>query len=371
MTDPAFVWIDTPRALREACARWRDLPALALDTEFLRERSFYPVLGLIQVHDGERAYLVDPLAPDMLDPLLALLADTRIEKTLHACSEDLEAFHHRLGVMPAPVFDTQLAAAFAGIGLSPSYQALVAELHGEEVPKGQTRTNWLKRPLSEAQLTYAALDVAHLLPMRAILTERLAEGPKLAWLREECEELCDPARFTTDPGDAYKRIKGAHRLPPRNWTALKALAAWREREAKRRDLARRFVLPDNALLALARRLPKTRKELQNADELSPDAVRRHGKALLDALAPVQRLKDSACDMPPRPSRRAADHKKRVEMARGVVAEVAARHDIPPELLANRKTVESWLIDYEKTGVWPPALPGWRGEILREPLAALA
>jgi hypothetical protein len=192
------VYVDAPDALADACARWRGAGVLGIDTEFVRERTFYPGLGLIQVTDGDAVALVDPVALGDLCPLERVFADEGIVKVLHSCSEDMEVFFHRFGALPRPVFDTQVAAAFLGLGYSPGYSALVEALFGVEVPKHLTRTNWLRRPLSADQKRYAALDVAHLLPCYDVLSEGLRRCGRDAWAAEEFAQLVDAGRFDVD-----------------------------------------------------------------------------------------------------------------------------------------------------------------------------
>ncbi|HEY0892485.1 MAG TPA: ribonuclease D, partial [Cellvibrio sp.] len=157
------IWIDQDDQLTELCAVWRKQAAIAVDTEFMRSDTFYPIAGLLQIGDGKGCYLIDPLAIKNLAPLRELMLDTAVTKVLHSCSEDLEVFQRWLGVVPAPLFDTQIAAAFAGLGFSLGYSGLVKNLLTIEIPKDETRSDWLQRPLSVAQLNYAALDVAHML----------------------------------------------------------------------------------------------------------------------------------------------------------------------------------------------------------------
>src|SRR5688572_15636970 len=196
-------WVDTPEALAAAAARWAQAPAVGIDSEFVRERTFYPRLGLLQVSDGQRSSLVDPVALEDLEPLRQVLADPTIVKVAHSPSEDMEVLFHRFGEFPTPLFDTQAAAALAGLESAMSYQRLVRELLGVELTKGETRTDWLRRPLSPAQVEYAAQDVELLLPLYERLRPRLEENGRLPWLLEEAHRLREATRFLPPPETAY------------------------------------------------------------------------------------------------------------------------------------------------------------------------
>ena len=251
---------------------------LGLDTEFVRTNTFYHRLGLIQVSDGRASWLVDPLAARDLSPLAEVFRSPGV-KVLHSASEDIEVFYRALGVLPAPLFDTQIAGAFAGKGAFLSYQKLVAACLGVELAKEETRTDWMARPLSAGQLAYAAEDVAFLIPaLRAARGASSTALGRLAWVFEDSAALLDTARFQEDDETAYLRIKGAGRLDRRQLGALQTLAAWREQEARRRDLPRNFVLKEGLLLDLATRRPKVARDFQQpAVVRSPagGAGRRH------------------------------------------------------------------------------------------------
>jgi len=257
-----LVRLESAAALAAAARHWLAAPALALDTEFVRERTFFPRLGLVQVADGEAIYLLDPLAVRDLSPLVDVFHAAGTLKVLHSASEDVEVFHRAVGAVPAPLFDTQVAAGLAGIGTSLGYQRLVAALLAIELPKGETRTDWLARPLSPAQVWYAAEDVACLLPLYERLRRELADLGRLDWALADSAALLDTSRLDGDPELAYRRLRGAGRCNRRQLGVVRALAAWRDREARRRDLPRGFLLRDEALLTLATRQPATIEELR-------------------------------------------------------------------------------------------------------------
>lgn len=371
MAPPAYV--DTPGALADACERWRHVEVLGVDTEFVRERTFYPGLGLIQVSDGDATALVDPVALDDLGPLERLFADEGIVKVLHSCSEDMEVFYHRFGALPRPIFDTQVAAALLGLGYSLGYSALVDALFGVEIPKHQTRTNWLRRPLTADQKRYAALDVAHLLPCFDVLCEGLRRTGRDPWAAEEFAQLLDVGRFDVDPRTVYHGIRRTRGLDRRQLAVLRELAAWREEEARRRDLPRNFVLREAVLPDLARRPPRTPKELAAVDGLRPEDVRRYGRAVLEAIGRARDLPDD--ELPERPPRPVdlTPYTKEVEAMRRAVAATADELGLPPELLATRRTVEKTArrVLKGKERPLPRELRGWRRAVVGERLLELA
>ncbi len=362
-------FIESTPQLAAACERWRQLPAIGVDTEFVRERTFYPGLGLIQVSDGTVSTLVDAVATTDLEPLFGVLKDPAVTKIFHSCGEDLEVLYHRFGEFPQSVFDTQIAATLTGQGTAPGYGKLVSALFGVELPKDKTRTNWLRRPLSDAQLAYAALDVAYLVPACTRLGDRLRRLDRESWLREELEPLFDADRFLPDPERAYLRIAARRSMAPRQLAALHSLAAWRERQARRRNLPRNFVLREKAMVDVARRRPKTLRALAAIGSIHPREIERHGKALLRMLEQSGRL---AADALPRTAPPAVDlnpYRGHVRRLRTRVATVAEALSLPAELLATRKTIEHLMrrAVAGKTPVLPQELEGWRRAVIGETL----
>ena len=367
--DPrAYVPIDSDKALAEAAQGWVDAPLLGLDTEFIRTNTFYHRLGLIQVSDGRTSWLVDPLAARDLSPLVAVFRSPGI-KILHSASEDMEVFYRALGVVPEPLFDTQIAGALAGAGAFLSYQKLVAAYLGVELAKEETRTDWLARPLSPAQLAYAAEDVAYLIPLYERLTAELEELGRLSWPFEDSAALLDTSRFAEDSEAAYLRVKGAGRLDRRQLAALQTLAAWRDREARRRDLPRSFVLKDDLLLALATRRPKNERELQKLPSFNA------GQAARDATVWLQLLEEAAArpeaELPPRITGKPLSPAVRdlENRLRDRVREKAGALNVPPEILAPRRTLDALM--RLTVGKADPRLPrelqGWRREVIGEDL----
>ncbi len=355
--------ISSAGQLRQACERWRHTPVLGLDTEFVRERTFYPALGLIQVSDGGENSLIDPLAIDDLAPLADLLRHPQVVKILHSPSEDMEVFYHRFGELPQPIFDTQIAAAIVGLGFGVGYRHLVRELFAVEIPKDETRTNWLRRPLTPAQKEYAALDVAYLPGLHALLDARLRRLGRESWAREEFEQLGDSRRFLPDPETIYLRVRTAQSMSRRELAVLRALCSWRETEARRRNLPRNFVVREAALPPLARQQPRTLQALSTIKALDPNEIRRHGRTLVDLVEGAGQLPPEELPPPPERPVNLSPYRGVIAELRETVAAVAAGLDIPAELLASRKTVED-LVREVLTRNQPAqaaALDGWRRE----------
>ena len=367
-TLPPYVRIESDSDLAAAARRWAQAPALGLDTEFVRERTFYHRLGLIQVSDGVSAWLVDPLTVRDLGPLVEVLRAPGV-KILHSASEDVEVFYRGLGAVPVPLFDTQVAAGLAGLGPFLSYQKLVAALLGIELPKGETRTDWIARPLSDAQLSYAAEDVFYLLPVYERLRAELSRLGRLDWALEDSAALLDLGRFEEEFDTAYLRIKGAGRLNRRQLAALRVLSAWREGEARRRDLPRNFVLREGLLLALATRQPKTSQEVRKLPDFDAAQAGRDEATWLELLRQAEALPDAALParvshMPFSPGVKELSHRLR-ERAKRRAEELG----IPPEILAPRRTLDA--VIRQAVSSREPQLPrdlqGWRREAVGEAL----
>ena len=364
-------WVQSSEELRDLCARWQDCEALGVDTEFVRTRTFYPRLGLIQVGDGEVNALIDPLSIPDLDPLAAVFQNPEVVKVFHSCGEDLEVLYHGLGAVPRPLFDNQLAAAFVGLGHSLGYHRLVLELFEVDLPKGETRSNWMKRPLTESQKKYAAQDVEYLLPAWHYLAPRLEAVEREEWLVDELEALSDVERFLPSPDTVYRAF-ASHSFTRRELGALRLVAEWREKEARRRDLPRNFVLPKAAVVGLVRSWPRNERDLTRVKGIRREDVERHSRKLLGMLREAQRL--PSAELPERP-RRPLDlspYRKQVENLRSAVAEWVEEQGLPMELVANRKSLENVarrLIRGEAS-LLGDEFRGWRKELLGEVIEQL-
>ena len=369
-TEP--IWIDQDQQLARLCARWRGQTAIAVDTEFMRSETFYPKAGLLQVGDGQGCYLIDPLAIGELQPLRELFMAPEVTKVLHAPSEDLEVFQHWLGVLPDPLFDTQLAAAFAGEGFSLGYAGLGKALLGVEIPKGETRSNWLQRPLSVAQQRYAALDVAHMLVIYGKLLQRLKTSERLHWVKAESADLVAKARQEPEPGDYYRKLGSAWKLHRRELAVLRQVCAWREREARRSDRPRNRLIKEAGLWELARRQPSDLGQLQALKEVPGRTLRDYGETLLEQVA-LGRSQPEALWPEPLPAPMGRAEAPFLKTLKAHVRNLAERLDLPPELLARKRDYEALVRSGLKGGefILPPGLEGWRRDLLGDSLLEVA
>lgn len=276
--------IDTQERLDDACRRLCSEAAIGVDTEFLRVRTYYPRLALVQVSAGDATYCFDPLVEGLrLDGLWSILADANVLKVMHAARQDVEVLVHTAGVMPGPLFDTQIAAGLLGYAEQTGYAGLVEAEFGKVLPKGAQRTDWTRRPLNAAQLGYAENDVRYLLPLHERLHARLSALGRLDWAREDCERVLDPGLYDPDPAMVYRRVgRGAH-LKRQAQHNLKNLCAWRERAARRRDLPRHWVVDDEAIASIAAAGPRSIADLERVAGVREDVVRRDGSAIVECI----------------------------------------------------------------------------------------
>jgi ribonuclease D len=351
--------VTTPEQLEAAVFRLQGARRYAIDTEFMRERTYWPQLCLVQVASDTDCYLVDPLAGLELAPLFATLADRAKPKILHAARQDLEVFLNASGQLPGPVFDTQVAAALLGLPPQVGYAELVARQLGHSIDKGQTRTDWSRRPLSDAQLAYAADDVHHLLQLHSDLSAALASQGRAGWHAEECGALEDPRLYRTDPVDAWRRLKGLGRLRPAEQAVARALAGWREQRAIASDKPRGWILSDEALYALATLMPASAGDLEQVRALPPATLRKRGDEL---LALIRDARESARDLQSSPAlqRPTSEQTKRIARLQQRVKDVAAGLGIQPEVLATRRDTEGMVLGSPDQS---PLLRGWRREVI--------
>lgn len=278
-----LVFIDCDLALSQYCGQLKGHTWLAVDTEFERVSTYYPELCLLQVANNEITVVIDPLAITHLEPLYDVLYDPSITKVFHAARQDLEIFFHDKGVLPFPIFDTQIAAALLGYDKQLSYANLIIEILGVELAKTQTRTNWKRRPLSRSQLQYAADDVIYLGQVYELLLPRLIEAGKLSLLEEECKALARPELYQPDPETMWLKIREAKKLEGKLLAVLQQLAAWREITARAENQPRKWILQDYTLVEMARSLPANPDDLSRIKGVNERLLQRHGAALLEVI----------------------------------------------------------------------------------------
>lgn len=359
-------WVSTSVRLAELCRVWRQSPRVAVDTEFHRTDTFYPIPGLIQIGCDDQIFLIDPKAIDDFSPFAELLSDQSVLKLIHAGSEDLELFAHCYGATPQPVFDTQTACAFLGLGLSIGYQRLLGTLFGLEVDKHETRSDWLQRPLTESQLRYAAEDVVYLEAVYQRLAPRLETEGKMAWVLEECQQASDAALAEPDMERYYLRFKQAWKLNPNQLGVLQALSGWREIQARERNIPRNFVVHNSTLQSIAMLQPSHKGALAKAEKIRGRTLFKDGAQILELVEQGQEMaRAGLLDTPPRPlPARCAGALKQLKK---LVQQRAESLQIAPEILARRKDLEALLIQQqnepERSAKLPAGLQGWRAEVV--------
>jgi len=349
-------------ALRALCVRLAGAPWIALDTEFMRVKTYSARLCLLQVATPEIIACVDPLAVG-IDPLLDVLFEARTLKVLHAARQDLEVLFDLRQAVPAPVFDTQIAAALLGYDEQVGYSALVEKITGHKLPKVNQRADWAARPLSSDLLAYAADDVRWLRDVYLRLDAELAARGRRAWLDEECAALTEAALYRNDPETAWQRLKQGKTLNPVQQTVLVRLAAWRERLAQKKNLPRGWIVPDPVLAEIARALPDSPEQLAAVNGVEPARVRRFGREILDAVragrdTPPQRWWTE----PPRPD---PAQQRRLDEVSARVQACAREHGVCATLLAPRREMLKFVLDDPDCAL----RRGWRYRLLGAELGA--
>ena len=362
---PEIRWIDTPAALDAACDEIAQAQVIALDTEFYREKTFHPIPALIQFSAGGPAWLVDPQAVACTDRFRHLLGAGPL-KLLHASSEDLEVFALWAGTKIAPLVDTQVAQALLGQDPAMGYQRLVEHWTGAILPKEETRSDWLQRPLSEAQCLYAALDVVYLLQVWEQQREALEQLGRREWLDADCATLVAQAQRSAE-ADAqwYLRHRQLWRLAPRQVEAYRLLTTWREGEARRRNLPRGWLVNDRVLYGVAERMPENRHQLAEVEEIKPSLIKRDGDTLLALVKQARQCQEEVLPVA-LPSPLGAEYKRCMKALKQVVHAHAEQLGLAPEVLMRRRELEA-LIAAHLVEEAPPLPEGWRGERLAAPL----
>jgi ribonuclease D len=360
--------VQDPSELETALFRLRGADRLALDTEFMRERTYHPQLCLVQLATESDCVLVDPLAGLDLAPLYDLLLERSRLKILHAARQDLEVLLLAGGQVPGPLFDTQIAAALLGFPAQVGYADLVARQLGTSIDKGQTRTDWSRRPLTPAQLAYAADDVRHLLTLHTELQAALAARGREQWAREESASLEDPRLYRTDPAAAWKRLKGLNRLTAAEQSAARALAQWRERRALESNKPRGWILADEAIYALATRAPATVAALEGIESVPAGVARKRGEELVALIAEARAHPVQDATEPPR--KPTAAEQALASALMQAVRDRATALGIGPEVLATRRDVEAIAFGSMRIEQ-SPLLHGWRGSVLGDALRETA
>jgi ribonuclease D len=372
-----YNFITTNQALTDFCQQASQAEAIAVDTEFVRTRTLYPQLGLIQIYDGKQLVLVDPLAIDDFSSLTELLTNPNVVKVLHSCSEDLETFWHAFKIMPSPIFDSQFAASITGMGPALGYAKLVEIMLEVTVDKGESRTDWLARPLRIEQCDYAAKDVLYLFQLYPELKARVEEQKKLPWVYAEIANLSAKKRTPIPLDSVYLTIKNNWKLSSKALLVLKKLAAWRTSTARQRDMALNFVVREENLVSIAMLQPSSKNELRSIQGVNPHEVRIHGDALLSIVADCQSVSEEA--YPPKVKRLndVEEYKNTAASVKKICLNIAEIHDIPPELVGSKKQINQllkwcWFTQDETRdmGLQPDLLSNWRRAFFVEELMTI-
>jgi ribonuclease D len=352
--------ITTTAALDALCQRMRGETFVTVDTEFMRERTYWPELCLVQIAGEKEVAVIDAEAEGIdLASLGALFADEAVTKVFHAARQDIEIFVLRFGDVPRPMFDTQVAAMVAGFGDQVGYDALVSNLTGGSIDKAHRFSDWSARPLSAAQIAYAAADVTHLRQVYVRLRQRLEQENRLHWVAEEMAILNNPATYRTDPETAWERLR-PRTTNRRLLYCLKEVAAWREKEAQRVNIPRQRLIKDEALLEIAATAPANAESLARVRGVTRGfAEGRSGSALLDVLATVRRVPDANLPAATQPRDSARPSAALVALLKVLLAAKSEQHHVAPRLVASSEDVDRLALE-ENPDI--PALHGWRREV---------
>jgi ribonuclease D len=359
--------ITTTADLAAACTRLARHPFVTVDTEFLRETTYYPILCVIQIASADEVVVIDALAEGIdLAPFFALMTDENVLKVFHAARQDIEIVWHRAGLLPHPIFDTQVAAMVLGYGDSISYDQLVQRITGDTLDKSSRFTDWTRRPLSEAQLTYAQSDVTHLRDVYLALSADLKKRDRSEWVSAEMEILTSPKTYRADPEHAWERLKARVRKP-KELAVLMEVAAWREREAQARDVPRGRVLKDEVLADIAVQAPTTVERLGHLRSLPKGFERsKWGEAITEAVARGLARDPKSVPRLER-TRSNANGGATVELLKVLLRMTSERHGVAAKVIATVDDLESIAVD-DKAEV--PALRGWRRELFGDKALAL-
>ena len=361
--------LKTSQELQEAVNRLSASGFITIDTEFIRETTFWPELCLIQLAAPGITALVDPLAPGMdLTPFFDLMRNEAVTKVFHAARQDIEIIYHLGGLIPAPIFDTQIAAMVCGFGDSISYDQLVARITGERIDKTSRFTDWRHRPLSERQLEYALADVTHLIPVYEHLLARLERENRSEWLKEEMDVLTAKETYDLHPDDAWKRLKMRARKPI-ELAVLKYIAAWREREARDRNVPRGRVLKDDVLYEIAQQQPRDINALARLRGI-PKGWERSSNAtgLLEAVNAAFEIPKENLPKLPRPPTLPEGTPAATELIKVLLKLVSDKEGVAAKMLASGDDIERLAAYSEEADV--PALSGWRREVFGEQVLKL-
>ncbi|MCK5898019.1 MAG: ribonuclease D [Methylococcales bacterium] len=359
-------YIDTPEQLEQLCQKIAVAPWIALDTEFLREKTYYPKFCLLQIATPEWVACIDPLAFKQLNNLFEVIANPKIIKVFHSCRQDLEIFYQLTGNVPKPVFDTQIAAPLLGIQDNPGYAMLVSTFLNVNLSKAYTRTDWSVRPLSPEQIQYAADDVIYLCQIYEIMQAKLMELDRFEWLEADFKALYNLDIYEVRPENAWQRIKGKKKLTGKQLSIVQSLTQWREQLARSENKPRNWLIRDDLIIELAKLQPSTVKELSSVRQINDNLVRRHGKSLCRLITEAKQKNTSPLKNDDKSVKKTQQQEALLDVLFAIVRIRADENSINPNLLASRKELEKLLFKEEGCEV----LKGWRFGMVGKELQAL-
>ncbi len=358
-SDRTIEYIDTPDALNKLAGAIASETWIALDTEFLRERTYRPELCLLQISAGDILACVDPLALDNIDSLLDVIYQPSITKVLHAAGQDLEIFYWLRGSVPDNLFDTQIAAPLLGYQEQIGYGNLVKEILGVDLSKAHSRADWTRRPLPAKQLDYAADDVIYLAQMYPIMQQELKSLGRQSWLDQDWKDLTDPDLYEKPAAQMWKKLRQIDKLKGPRLATAQHLAEWRELTARDRNLPRSWLLKDDVLVDLAKQMPTDEEELKHIRGLSDGLRRQHGSAITALIKKARDTKPEDLIIPPRKVKLSAMQDASLDVLSAVAKSHAAQLRINPSILAPRKSLEDLIKGNRDTSI----MQGWRGQLI--------
>ncbi len=359
-------YIDTPEQLEKLCQKIAIAPWIALDTEFLREKTYYPKFCLLQIATPEWVVCIDPLAFKQLDVLFEVIYNPKLIKVFHSCRQDLEIFYQLTGKVPTPVFDTQIAAPLLGIQDNPGYAMLVSTFLNVNLSKAYTRTDWSNRPLSPEQIQYAADDVIYLCQIYEIMQAKLIELDRVEWLTADFKALYNLDIYEVKPENSWQRIKGKKKLTGKQLSIVQSLTEWREQLARSENKPRNWLVRDDLIIELAKLQPTTVSELAAVRQINDGLIRRYGKVLCRLIAAAKQKTISPLKEDDKSFKKTQHQEALLDVLSALVKIRADDHLINPNLLASRKELEKLLFNDDDCQV----LRGWRFGMVGKELQAL-
>ncbi|MCX7086031.1 MAG: ribonuclease D [Methylococcales bacterium] len=360
-------YINTPDQLTVLCEQIKKESWLALDTEFLREKTYYPKFCLLQIATPEWVACVDPIALPNLDQLFEAIYNPDIVKVFHSCRQDLEIFFQATGKLPAPVFDTQVAAPLLGFQDNPGYAMLVSSFLGINLNKAHTRADWSKRPLTPSEIEYAADDVIYLCKIYQIMVDKLTELGRIDWLIQDFADLSNPEHYRVDPEKAWFRVKGKNKLTGKQLSIIQSLAAWRERIAQAEDRPKSWLLRDELLFDLAKLQPENVQELARVRGINERSVNRYGKELCQLITEAKNRPPQPLNDKDRSAKKTQQQEAILDILTALVRVRAEENALNPSILATRKDLEDLLLNDDDE---LPLLHGWRYSMAGKELVGL-